>query len=170
MAVEEHKARGNDSVSCLVLTVSDTRTEETDKSGKLMIEKLTNTGHTVRKYHIVKDEQSQIRDYTKRGVDDPDIDAILINGGTGVAQRDITIEVIEEMLEKEMPGFGEIFRMLSYTEDIGSAAILSRAIAGVTGRTAIFSTPGSSGAVKLAMDRLILPELPHIVGELNKDK
>ncbi|GEN51796.1 MogA/MoaB family molybdenum cofactor biosynthesis protein [Halobacillus faecis] len=170
MAVEEHKARGSDSVSCLVLTVSDTRTEETDKSGRLMIEKLTNAGHTVSKYHIVKDEQSEIRDYTKSGVDDPDIDAVLINGGTGVAKRDITIEVIEGMLEKEMPGFGEIFRMLSYTEDIGSAAILSRAIAGVSGRTAIFSTPGSSGAVKLAMDRLILPELPHIVGELNKDK
>lgn len=170
MTVEEHKARASDSISCLVLTVSDTRTEETDKSGKLMIDKLTDEGHKVSEYHIVKDEQSQIRDYMQRGVDDPKIDAVLINGGTGMAKRDVTIEVIEKVLDKEMPGFGEIFRMLSYTEDIGSAAILSRAIAGVSGRTAVFSTPGSSGAVTLAMDRLILPELPHIVGELNKDK
>ncbi|MGR9049065.1 MogA/MoaB family molybdenum cofactor biosynthesis protein [Halobacillus faecis] len=170
MAVEEHKTSARDSISCLVLTVSDTRTEETDKSGKLMIDKLTKEGHTVGAYHIVKDEQSQIHDYVKRGVDHPDIDAVLLNGGTGVANRDVTIEVIENMLDKEMPGFGEIFRMLSYTEDIGSAAILSRAIAGVSGRTAVFSTPGSSGAVKLAMDRLILPELSHVVGELNKDK
>ncbi|MBN9655369.1 MogA/MoaB family molybdenum cofactor biosynthesis protein [Halobacillus sp. GSS1] len=170
MAVEEHKASAGNSISCLVLTVSDTRTEETDKSGKLMIDTLTKEGHSVGEYHIVKDEQSQIHDYVKRGVDDPKIEAVLINGGTGVAKRDVTIEVIEKILDKEMPGFGEIFRMLSYKEDIGSAAILSRAIAGVSGRTAIFSTPGSSGAVKLAMDRLILPELPHIIGELNKDK
>src|SRR5699024_9612285 len=94
---------------------------------------------------------------------------ILMTGGTGISQRDVTIEVVERKFEKELPGVGESFRMLSYAEDIGSAAMMSRAVAGVKGRQAIFAMPGSSGAVKLAMEKLILPELHHLVMELTKD-
>ncbi len=97
------------------------------------------------------------------------MEVILLNGGTGIAKRDTTYETVAALLEKEMPGFGEIFRYLSYVEDIGSAAILSRAVAGTAGGKAIFSTPGSSGAVKLAMTKIIIPELGHVVRELKKD-
>lgn len=93
----------------------------------------------------------------------------MTNGGTGIAGRDVTIEAVTEIFEKDIPGFGELFRYLSYKEDIGSAAILSRAAAGVLGQTAIISTPGSTGAVKLAMNRLIIPELSHISQEIKKD-
>lgn len=103
------------------------------------------------------------------GCEQTNIDVVLTNGGTGIAKRDVTIETVKEIIEKEIVGFGELFRMLSYTEDIGSAAILSRAIAGVANDTAIFSTPGSSGAVRLAMTKLILPELGHVVREIRKD-
>jgi molybdopterin adenylyltransferase len=98
-----------------------------------------------------------------------EIDVILLNGGTGIARRDVTIEVVQGLIEKEIVGFGELFRMLSYLEDIGSAAILSRAIAGVSKDTAIFSMPGSSGAVRLAMEKLVLPEISHVVREIKKD-
>ncbi|KHE72923.1 molybdenum cofactor biosynthesis protein B [Halobacillus sp. BBL2006] len=169
MSVEEHKSEAPESVFCMVLTISDTRTEETDKSGRLMIERLERQGHSVKAYRIVSDEETSIRKALEEGLQHTDVDVILTNGGTGIAERDVTIEVVEALMDKEIPGFGELFRMLSYTEDIGSAAILSRAIAGVSGSCAIFSTPGSSGAVKLAMDRLILPELNHVVRELKKD-
>jgi molybdenum cofactor biosynthesis protein B len=169
MSVKEHKDEAPDSVSCMVLTISDTRSEETDKSGRIMIDRLERQGHSVRAYQIVSDEETSIRNAMEEGLKDTDVEVILTNGGTGIAGRDVTIEVVEALMDKEIPGFGELFRMLSYTEDIGSAAILSRAIAGVSGNCAIFSTPGSSGAVKLAMDRLILPELTHVVRELKKD-
>ncbi|SEI06298.1 molybdopterin adenylyltransferase [Halobacillus karajensis] len=170
MSVKEHKANTSFPITCFILTVSDTRTKKTDKSGSLMIEKLKNEGYEVVEYHIVADEEELIRGYLQKGIDSPDVHAVLLNGGTGIAKRDVTIDVVQSVIDIEIPGFGEIFRMLSYTEDIGSAAILSRAIAGVAGKTAVFSTPGSSGAVKLAMDRLIIPELPHVVRELYKDQ
>ena len=169
MSVEEHKKEAPKSIQCMVITVSDTRTEESDKSGMLMKALLEENGHKIVRYEIVKDEQLPIKKAILRGCEDQEVDAVLLNGGTGIAKRDVTIETVQEIIEKEMIGFGELFRMLSYTEDIGSAAILSRAIAGVAMDTAIFSTPGSSGAVKLAMNKLILPELAHVVREVRKD-
>lgn len=168
MSIYEHKKNAQ-TANCMILTISDTRTEETDKSGQLMSKLLTEAGHAVKRKDIITDDKEKIRQALYLGCETTDIDVILTNGGTGIAKRDVTIEVIREMLEKEMSGFGELFRMISYQEDIGSAAIMSRAIAGICQSTAIFATPGSSGAVKLAMNRLIIPELSHIVKELKKD-
>ena len=168
MSVLEHREEAPKAVCCMVVTVSDTRTKETDKSGQAMKQLLECTGHQVLEWKIVKDEKSQIEQVLYAGVENPQIDAILFNGGTGICKRDVTIETLRRHFEKEMPGFGEIFRFLSYTEDIGSAAILSRATAGVVNGTIIYATPGSTGAVKLALEKLILPELPHSVYELRK--
>ena len=169
MSIQEHRQKALKSVNCKVVTVSDTRNKENDKSGKLMIELLEGAGHKVVDYCIVKDEEEPIREAILKGCSHQDVEAILTNGGTGIALRDVTIETVSKLFEKEINGFGELFRMLSYQEDIGSAAILSRASAGVIGNKVVFSTPGSSGAVKLAMNKLILPELGHVVGELQKD-
>ncbi len=169
MSLQEHKQTALKSVRCQVITVSDTRHIDNDKSGKLMIELLENAGHTIVDYKIVKDEKETIKTAVLGGCENPNVDVILTNGGTGIALRDVTIETVKSLFDKEIDGFGELFRMLSYTEDIGSAAILSRAVAGVIGHKAVFSTPGSSGAVKLAMNKLILPELGHVVKELQKD-
>jgi molybdopterin adenylyltransferase len=165
----EHKREAPKAVRCKVITVSDTRDKDTDKSGKLMMEMLEKAGHIIVDYVIVKDETAPIQIEVLRGCDREDIDVILTNGGTGIAKRDVTIESVQEILDKEIVGFGELFRMLSYQEDIGSAAILSRAIAGVVRDRAVFATPGSSGAVKLAMNKLILPEIGHVVREIKKD-
>lgn len=167
--LKNHRKVSPKNVRCKVITVSDTRDKETDKSGQLMYQLLIDQGHSVQAYQIVKDEMSKIRQSILEGIQDESIEAVILNGGTGIAKRDVTIEAVQGLLEKELPGFGEIFRSLSYQYDIGSAAILSRALAGVAGDTVIFSTPGSSGAVKLAMEKLILPELGHIVMEINKD-
>lgn len=169
MSTQEHKREAPKRINCKVITVSDTRNKDTDKSGKLMIELLEQSGHIITDYVIVKDEKLPIQDEILKGCGREDIDAILINGGTGIAKRDVTIETVKNLLDKEIVGFGELFRMLSYQEDIGSAAILSRAIAGVVNNKAVFSTPGSTGAVKLAMNKLILPELGHVVREIQKD-
>ncbi|MDA1477607.1 MogA/MoaB family molybdenum cofactor biosynthesis protein [Bacillus changyiensis] len=168
MSVEEHKKEAPDCVACQVVTVSDTRTKETDKSGQLMKDYLQNAGHQLVSYQIVKDNQEDIKAAVLEGCQDSRIDVILLNGGTGIAARDVTIEAICPLFSKELTGFGEIFRMLSYTE-IGSSAILSRAAAGVIQNKAVFLTPGSRGAVKLAMTKLIIPELAHVMRELRKD-
>ena len=162
-----HKEKGRITVGCGVITVSDTRTEETDTSGQLIRELLQSAGHGILAYHIVPDDPTRIRPLLVSMLDDDKVDAVVINGGTGVSRRDVTFDVIQGMLEKSLPGFGELFRLLSY-EEIGSAALLSRAAAGSVGATAVFSVPGSSGAVRLAMEKLILPELGHIVTELRK--
>lgn len=169
MAHIEHKKEAPKSVRCKVITVSDTRTKDTDKSGSLMIEYLKENGHQVVDYTIVKDEEESIKQAIIDGIEHNEVQAILTNGGTGIAKRDVTIEAVQSIIEKEITGFGELFRMLSYTEDIGSSAILSRAIAGVSQNKVIFSTPGSSGAVKLAMEKLIIPELGHVIREVYKD-
>ncbi|MGA9225718.1 MAG: MogA/MoaB family molybdenum cofactor biosynthesis protein [Mesobacillus sp.] len=169
MSTQEHKQAAPSQVRCMVITVSDTRTEETDKSGKLMMELLENAGHKIVEYVIVKDEAEPIKSEVLKGCRNPDIDVVLTNGGTGIAKRDVTIETVQSLFDKEIPGFGEIFRMLSYQEDIGSAALLSRAAAGVVNDRAVFSTPGSTGAVRLAMEKLIIPEIGHVVRELTKD-
>ncbi|MGG2954337.1 MogA/MoaB family molybdenum cofactor biosynthesis protein [Geobacillus stearothermophilus] len=170
MSTAAHKQEAPQTVRCKVITVSDTRTEETDRSGRLMIELLTEAGHEVVGYEIVKDEADAIRTAVLDGCRRPDVDAVLTNGGTGIAKRDVTIETVGALLEKELVGFGELFRFLSYTEDIGPAAMLSRAVAGVAMDTAVFCTPGSTGAVRLAMTKLILPELRHVVREIRKDR
>ncbi len=149
-------------VRCAVITVSDTRTIDTDRSGQLMQQLLKQSGHTIAHYAIVPDEPDQIRSQLEI-----DVDAIMLSGGTGIAPRDTTYDAIEQLLEKTLPGFGEIFRSLSYAE-IGSRAIASRAIAGVYSGKLIFSLPGSSNAVKLAVEQLILPELVHLVTQLKK--
>ncbi|GIN91833.1 molybdenum cofactor biosynthesis protein B [Siminovitchia terrae] len=168
MSVDEHKKTAPTTVNCAVITVSDTRTEETDKSGKLMISLLLEKGHELGHYAIVKDDKDSISSTFREAADSPDVEAVLINGGTGIAKRDITIETISPFFEKEIVGFGELFRMVSYLEDIGSSAIMSRAAAGTYRSKAIFITPGSSGAVRTAMEKLILKELGHVIRELKK--
>jgi molybdenum cofactor biosynthesis protein B len=148
-----------------VLTVSDTRTPDTDQSGALIQSGLKEIGHEVADYRIVADEPAMIRDLIGQWGQREDVDVIIINGGTGIAPRDTTYEVLEALLEKTLPGFGEIFRQLSFQE-IGSRAMASRAVAGVYQGKVLFSLPGSSKAVTLAMDALILPELPHLVSLL----
>jgi molybdopterin adenylyltransferase len=169
-SVQEHRKEAPGTVRCMVITVSDTRTPETDKSGSLMKELLEAAGHQIVDYRIVKDEYAPIQQLIRDASANPEIEAVLLNGGTGIAMRDTTYEAVRDVLDKEMPGFGEIFRYLSFAEDIGPAAILSRATAGVVGSTAVFSTPGSTGAVKLAMTRIIVPELGHVMREIYKDR
>mgnify|MGYP001236412525 CR=1 FL=1 len=169
-STEQHRSEAPATVSCLIITVSDTRTLETDKSGALIRDLLESGGHRVAGRIIVPDEFDRIASAIRQAADNPEVEAILLNGGTGIAARDTTYEAVQSLLDKEMPGFGEIFRFLSFTEDIGPAAILSRAIAGTIGRKAVFSMPGSTGAVKLAMTRLIVPELGHVMREIYKDR
>lgn len=168
MSTEEHRREAPKTVNCFVVTVSDTRTIETDKSGAIIKDLLQKANYTVADYKIVKDEMTSIKETIQSAARRDDVEAIIINGGTGIAKRDVTYEVVASLLQKEMPGFGEIFRYLSYVEDIGPAAILSRAIAGVYENKAIFSIPGSSGAVRLAMNKLIIPELGHVMREIYK--
>ncbi|OCA85122.1 MogA/MoaB family molybdenum cofactor biosynthesis protein [Pseudobacillus wudalianchiensis] len=168
--VHAHKEQAAKHVVCQIITVSDTRTEETDKSGKKIKELLLHNGHSVAHYQIVPDDKARIEELVLQGIEDADIEAVILNGGTGIAKRDVTIEAVTPLFEKELKGFGELFRYLSYTEDIGSAALMSRAVAGVAERTVIFSLPGSTGAVALGMEKLILREIGHIVTELNKNQ
>ncbi|TLY21729.1 MAG: MogA/MoaB family molybdenum cofactor biosynthesis protein [Nitrospirae bacterium] len=164
---QQHKAAAPRSVSCMVITCSDTRTPETDTSGALIMNTLKERGHTIAAYHLVKDEPSVIRKLIKKGAKDRHVQAIIVNGGTGISRRDSTFEAIDGLLEKRLAGFGEIFRYLSY-QDIGSAAILSRATAGLYKGTVVISIPGSEKAAFLAMDKLILNELGHMVHEMSK--
>ena len=151
----------------MVLTCSDTRTLETDTSGQLIQKLLKEQGHTITAYHLVKDEPSEIKAQIAQGTANAQVQAIIINGGTGISRRDSTFEAVDAMLEKRLDGFGEVFRYLTYQE-IGSPAIMSRATAGIIKGRVLFSTPGSENAVRLAMEKLILPELGHLVGELTK--
>lgn len=163
----QHRAEAPKTVSVAVLTISDTRTKEDDRSGQLIREHLDWRGHTITAYEIVPDDADRITGMLQRWITDESIQAIVTNGGTGIAGRDVTYDAIVGLLEKRLDGFGEIFRMLSW-EEIGAAAMLSRATAGVSNRTAIFATPGSSNAVKLAMEKLIGPEIAHVVHEITK--
>ena len=167
-SVDEHRMQAPQSVKCQIITVSDTRTEETDTSGKMLASLLEGAGYAIVDYRIVKDEYDEIRNLLHESAENQEVEAILLNGGTGIAPRDTTYEAVRSMLDKELPGFGEIFRYLSFTEDVGTAAILSRAVAGVIRRTAVFSMPGSTGAVKLATERIIVPELRHVMREIYK--
>ena len=164
---KEHKANAPASVGCFVLTISDSKTPETDTSGALIMNALKERGHSIASYHLVKDEPSVIRKLIKQGAKDRHVQAIIVNGGTGISRRDSTFEAIDGLLEKRLDGFGEIFRYLSY-QDIGSAAIMSRATAGLYKGTVVISIPGSEKAALLAMDKLILNELGHMVHEMTK--
>ncbi len=165
--VREHKAQALASLNLAVVTVSDTRTLETDTSGALIVELATEAGHQVRARAIVPDDPEQMSPLLRRFADDPELHAILLTGGTGVSARDQTFETVSSMLTKPLPGYGELFRMLSYAE-IGSACMLSRAVGGLIERVAVFVMPGSRAAVQLAMTKIILPELPHILREARK--
>jgi len=166
MAVpRHHKAHAPASVACGVITISDSRTPETDDSGRLIRTMLAAAGHTVPVAAIVKDETDAILAAVSRAAET--CDAILTNGGTGLATRDVTIPTLAPLLERTLPGFGELFRSLSYQE-IGSAALLSGALAGVFRGRLLVCLPGSPDACRLALEKLILPELGHAIGLLRR--
>lgn len=161
----QHRADAPASIGVAVITVSDTRDRDTDKSGQLIQEKLAQGGHRVIHYAIVTDTARQIKGELAIAVEKAGCQAVLLNGGTGISPRDNTFEVVDGMLEKRLPGFGELFRALSYRE-IGAAAMMSRATAGTYRGRILVCLPGSTAAVRLAMDELILPELSHLVGTI----
>ena len=150
--------------ACGVLTVSDSRTPETDSGGDLIVERLESAGHRVVERELVKDDPHEIGRVVAEWIRHDEIQVVLTTGVTGVSQRDGTVEVVERFLDKRLDGFGELFRMLSW-EEVGSAAMLSRAVGGLAHGTLFFALPGSRAAVALALDRLILPELPHLLFE-----
>ena len=167
MSHVEHKAQAPASVACFVLTVSDSRTPDTDTGGRAIRELLEGAGHLVAGHAIVKDEPAQVAAKVREQVGDSRTQVIITTGGTGITSRDGTFEAIDQLLEKRLDGFGELFRMLSFSE-IGASAMMSRATAGTVLRKAIFVLPGSPNAVRLAMTRLILPELGHVVQQLSR--
>jgi molybdenum cofactor biosynthesis protein B len=167
VSVDEHRAQAPTRFGFAVLTVSDSRTDRTDRGGPLLVELVTAPGHRVVWRRIVRDEVQEIRDGVRDAIHPPEVDAVLVTGGTGVARRDSTIEAVSPMLEKELPGFGELFRQLSFAE-IGTAAMLSRATAGVVSGRAVFLLPGSPDALELAVTRLVLPELGHLLAQARR--
>ncbi len=166
-APREHKAAAPASVGCYVLTVSDSRTPETDTSGQAIRDLLAQAGHPVTGQAVVKDDPVQVTSHLRAQMADPRTRVIITTGGTGITSRDGTYEAVAGLLDKRLDGFGELFRVLSY-EEIGASAMMSRAVAGTIGRQAIFVLPGSPDAVRLAMTKLILPELGHIAQQLSK--
>ena len=167
MGVGDHKAQAPLSVGCFVLTVSDTRTVDTDTSGRAIRDLLGDAGHVVVASGLVRDDPDQVTAIVRKQLADAATRVIITTGGTGVTSRDGTFEAVDRLFEKRLTGFGELFRMLSF-EEIGSAAMMSRAVAGTVGGKAIFVLPGSESAVRLAMTRLIVPELGHIAQQLSK--
>jgi molybdenum cofactor biosynthesis protein B len=168
-SVQAHREAAILRVPCAVVTVSDTRDLATDTGGALAVELLTGAGHPVVLREIVHDAPQEIAAAARRALGHPEVRAVVLTGGTGVAPRDVTPETLEPLLERVIPGFGELFRALSYQE-IGSAALLSRALAGLAAGRVVFALPGSRGAVRLALEKLILPELGHLAGEARKTR
>jgi molybdopterin adenylyltransferase len=164
---EVHQAQGPPSARCAVITVSDTRTLENDTGGQGVIDRLTAAGHTVVHREITPDEPERMRPLLLSLAQREDVDAILLTGGTGITSRDQTYETVSALLDKPLPGYGEIFRLLSY-EEIGPAAMLSRAVGGLIGRKVLLTMPGSPAAVRLAMEKIIIPELPHLLREARR--
>jgi molybdenum cofactor biosynthesis protein B len=163
----EHKQHAPVSVACHVVTSSDTRDEASDHSGRLIRELLGAEGHRVVGYQVIKDEASALREALDVRAPGAGAQAVLVNGGTGIGKRDSTYDTLAPLLEKRLDGFGELFRFLSFAE-IGSAAMMSRAVAGTYRGMIVFAMPGSTGAVRLAMERLVLPELGHALRELSR--
>lgn len=166
-SVNEHRAEALKFLRIAVVTVSDTRTIETDTSGALIVKLAEEAGHVIADRAIVPDEPAVMTPLLKAYRDRDDLHAVLMTGGTGVTQRDQTFETVSALLDKTMPGYGELFRMLSYAE-IGTACMLSRAIGGVMGKHILLTMPGSRAAVELAMNKVILPEITHLVREARK--
>ena len=167
MSSQDHKAVAPPHVRVFVVTVSDTRTEDTDSSGLAICRLLEEARHHVAGKAIEKDEPARVAELLRQQATIADVDAIITTGGTGLTSRDSTFEAIDALLTKRLPGFGELFRMLSY-HDIGSAAMMSRACAGTIGRVVVISLPGSEKAVRLAMTKLVIPELTHLVQQATK--
>ena len=165
--VEAHNASAIDPIRCAVVTVSDTRTVETDTGGQCLIDHLEDAGHVLVERQIVPDEPAVMRPLLERFRDAENVDVVLMTGGTGITARDQTYETVSDMLTKPLPGYGELFRMLSY-EEIGAATILSRATGGLMQRTVLLTMPGSRAAVRLAMQKIIVPELGHLVREARR--
>jgi molybdenum cofactor biosynthesis protein B len=167
MGYHEHKESAPRSVSCVVLTISDSRTEQDDESGGLIKRRLSENGHQVMSYNILKNDAEAIKKKIYELLEQTELQVIIASGGTGISHRDITVDTIESILEKRLDGFGELFRFLTYQE-IGTGSIMSRAIAGVARGKVIICLPGSLGAATLAMDRIILPEIGHLVREATR--
>lgn len=165
----EQSAAGASSISFAVITLSDTRTPDTDKSGQLIQQLIEEAGHRTDFYELIPDDPARILEALHNALEQECVQVIVTNGSTGISQRDTVVEVVESLLDKQLDGFGELFRALSF-EEIGPAAMLSRAVGGTVGRKVLFSLPGSSNAVRLGMTRLILPQAGHLVQELNKDR
>ena len=163
----EHRATAPRSVGCWVLTISDTKTPETDTSGALIRKLLLDAGHEVVGSTIVRDEPKDVQRVIREACATDAVRAVIATGGTGITSRDSTYEAIEALLDKRLPGFGELFRMLSYQE-VGAAAMLSRAQLGVHARRIIVSLPGSPNACRLALEKLLIPELPHLIREVSR--
>jgi molybdopterin adenylyltransferase len=163
----EHKASAPRTARCFVLTVSDTRTPETDASGRAIRELIAAAGHHVAGHQIVRDEPAEVAAVVRAQAAESGVQVVITTGGTGITSRDGTFEALDGLFEKRLDGFGELFRMLSY-EEIGAAAMLSRATAGTVQRKAVFVLPGAENAVRLALTRLILPELGHVLQQLSK--
>lgn len=164
---DQHRQESPQSVGCAVITVSDTRTIETDTGGQTAVDLLTAAGHRVLVREIIPDEPRPMGELLCRLRDRPDIDAILMTGGTGLGRRDRTFETVSVLLSKPLPGYGELFRMLSF-EQVGPAAMLSRTTGGLIGRTVLLTMPGSPAAVRLALEKIIIPELGHLVREARR--
>ncbi len=167
MSSLEHRAQAPAKVRVFVLIVSDTRTEATDTGGAAIVGLLTGAGHIVTGKHITRDEPDNVAAIVRREATGAEVDVVITTGGTGLTRRDSTYEAIDALLDKRLPGFGELFRMLSYQE-IGAAAMMSRACAGTLGRVVVIALPGSESAVRLAMTKLVLPELTHLVQQASK--
>ena len=166
-SVHRHRESAPERVRVAVLTISDTRTPETDTGGDTVDDLMLEAGHEIVERAIVRDDASVIRTRLVDLLARPEVDAVVTTGGTGISARDTTYEVVDRMIEKKLDGFGEIFRMLSY-EEIGAAAMLSRAVAGAVGTKFVACLPGSRNAVRLAAEKLLVPEISHVVFELRK--
>lgn len=166
-SVHRHRESAPEHVRLAVLTISDTRTPENDTGGDTIEELMHDAGHEIVARRIVKDDAARIRTEIVNLLARPDADAVITTGGTGISARDTTYEVVDRMIEKKLDGFGEIFRALSY-EEIGAAAILSRAVAGTVGTKLVACLPGSRNAVRLAVEKLLVPEIAHVIFELRK--
>ena len=166
-STKQHRCESPKRVRCAVVTISDTRTLENDRGGELIVRLLTEAGNEVSSRHIVRDDPREIEPMVLKLADPATTDAVLMTGGTGIAARDRTFETVSGLLTKPMPGYGELFRMLSYA-DIGPAAMLSRAVGGVLNNVIVLTMPGSVAAVQLAMEKLIVPEIGHLVYEARK--
>ena len=163
-SVTQYKADAPQSLGCAVITVSDSRTLQTDTGGQSVVDALTRAGHTLVERQIIPDEPNRMRPLVVALAHRDDVHAILLTGGTGISQRDQTYETITGLLTKQLPGYGELLRMLSY-QDVGPAALLSRAVGGLLGTKVVLTMPGSTAAVRLVMEKIVLPELPHLVRE-----